>query len=441
MKKHFFRDELQKLVFPWLTPHPVSNSADVGYFQETITEQDYLIAAKRNQVGFNIIYNVAQDAVTCGFRCVDDNEEVLHDFDKQVSKLYLKEIEKSLLNAFASARLYGSAGILIGFVKSRNLSLKRIYGSRVNYLYALPETLIRKKNPKEDAQGQTEFPLELANYELKSYNNGIIDGSRLVHLQPFTIEPDLDGTSVLESVYDLLTVLKNADWSVGQNIFRHSSGLTFITPGDGASQEQIDAIRDVTENTNAKSIVTLIPGCSTTSVPASTLNPGQYYDVLMGQISAGCNIPVSILTGAQSGQGVSENDRRDYADFLTGIQKSCLTPALKEILNIYQESTQLPKQEFEIRWNSRSIFMIEAARAKLYNARSEVEKEKKRETEAKASLFSARADYWKALGERKQETYEEAKELEEKEEEEEERTNLSLSKKAAEIERGEEEVE
>lgn len=431
MKKRFFRDGLQKLIFPWLTPHPVNTDSGVGDFQVEIHKADYLEASKRNQVGFNIIYNVAQDAVTGGFHCVDEEEKVLVEFDKEVQVLYKREIEQPLQIAFARARLYGSAGILIGFSGSSNLSLKPIYGKAIEWVYALPEELIRSKNAKENSRGETEFPLELDNYELKSYKNGKIDGSRLVHMQPFTIEDDFYGTPTLEAVYDLLTVLKNADWSLGQNIFRHSSGLTFITPGDGATQAQIEAISDRVSNVNAKSIITLVPGCSVTSTPASALSPGQHYDVLMGQVSAGCNIPVSILTGAQSGQGVSENDRRDYADFITGLQKNCLTPTVRRILELYQESKQLPKQEFRISWNLRSIFMIEASRAKLYDARTAVEKVKEQEVEARAKLYSARAKYWEEVGAEKKEK------LEEGEEQEEERMDISLSTRAQEAERKE----
>jgi hypothetical protein len=437
MKKHFFRDNLQKLIFPWLTPHPVNTGSEVGDFQITISDADYEQASKRNQVGFNIIYTVAEDAITGGFQCVNEKDKLLVEFNEEVQKVYEKEIEAPLQIAYGRARLYGSAGILVGFNDSGNLSLNRVYGTKIAYLYALPERLIASKNAKENNLGETEFPLELDNYELKSYKYGKINESRLVHLQPFHINDNLDGTSALEVVYDLLTVLKNADWSLGQNIFRHSSGLTFITPGDGASQDQIDTIDEVVHNVNAKSIITLIPGCGVTTAPASALNPTQHYDVLMGQISAGCNIPISILTGAQSGQGVSENDRRDYADFLAGLQKSCLTPVLRQILELYQESKQLPKQEFKIKWNLRSIFMIEEARAKLYDARTDVEKVKAREVEARASLYKARATYWEQLGERKQETYEEG----EKGEEEEERMDLSLATRAQEAERKELEEE
>lgn len=406
MKKHLILDSIQKYVFPWLTPHPVSTSSDIGYFQPTISDRDYEEASERNQVGYNIIFNVAQDAITGGFHCVDENDKILDDFDKKVQPLYENKIEEALLKAFARARLYGSSGILIGYEGARLLSIKTTYGQKISYIYALPHELINKKNPKTNGQGETEFPLELANYELKSYRNGLIDGSRIVHLQTFSLSDDLEGTPMLEPVYDLLTVLKNSDWSLGQNIFRNSSGLTFIVPGAGTTQPQIDEIDDMTMNVNAKSVITLIPGCTVTSVPASPLSPGQSYGVLMGQISAGCNIPISILTGAQSGQGVSENDRRDYADFLSGVQRSILTPALRKILELFQQSGQLPKQEFKIKWNPRSIFMIEISRAKLYDARTGVEEVKGKEVEARAALYSARAKYWRDLSEREKEKFE-----------------------------------
>lgn len=372
---------------------------------------DYLAVTKRNQVGFNVVSTVAQDAVMGGFHCVDTEEKVIVDFDKKVQKLYSKEIESPLVIAYARARLFGSSGILVGFEDSYNLNVKRPYGKKIRYLYALQEELIASREAKTNQRGQREFPLELDYYKLKADTKNVnIDGSRLIHIQPFAIVDDFDGTSTLEPIYDLLTILKNGDWSLGQNLFRNASGLTFVIPGAGSSQVQIDAIRDETVNANAKSLVTLIPGCAVTSAPASTLSPGQYYDVLMGQISAGCNIPVSILTGAQSGQGVSENDRRDYADFLCGLQKSCLTPALMKILKLYQESNQLPKQDFKIKWDSRSIFMIEEARTKLYNARTSVEEVKRKEVEARAALYEARAKYWNELTEREKEKFESGEE-------------------------------
>lgn len=406
MSKHLFRDSLQKLVFPWLTPHPTSTGPTVGEFEKVINASAYLEVAKRNQVGHNIIFTVAQDAIIGGFRCVDPKGELLEDFDAKVQKLYETEMKKPLLVGYARARLYGSAGIFIGFDDTEDLEKERKYGSKIDYLYALPERNIAKRNAKKNKMGQNTFPLELDNYLVSGTTNSRIDASRLVHLQPFSIEDDLEGTPALEPVYDLLTVLKNADWSVGQNIFRNAGGLTFIVPGDGAKQPQIDAIDDLMANVNTKTVVTLTPGCSTTSGSQGSMDPTSTYNVMMSQISAGCNIPVSILTGAQSGQGVSENDRRDYADFLHGLQINDLNKPVRSMIELFQSSGQLPKTEFKIEWNLRSIFLIEASRAKLYDARTDVEKVKGKEVEARAALYRARAKYWRDLSEREKERFE-----------------------------------
>jgi len=52
--KHFFRDAintaLQKLTFPWLTPHPTKTSKEIGYFQKTISDSDLYEMYKRNQI-------------------------------------------------------------------------------------------------------------------------------------------------------------------------------------------------------------------------------------------------------------------------------------------------------------------------------------------------------------------------------------------------------
>jgi hypothetical protein len=54
-----FRDALntalQKLGFPWLTPHPTKTSHEIGYFQKSITPNDLYGMYKRNQMAHSIV--------------------------------------------------------------------------------------------------------------------------------------------------------------------------------------------------------------------------------------------------------------------------------------------------------------------------------------------------------------------------------------------------
>jgi hypothetical protein len=58
---------LQKLGFPWLTPHPTKTSHEIGYFQKAITPDDLYGMYKRNQMAHSIVFDVAYDALAAGY--------------------------------------------------------------------------------------------------------------------------------------------------------------------------------------------------------------------------------------------------------------------------------------------------------------------------------------------------------------------------------------
>ena len=58
---------LQKLGFPWLTPHPTKTSREIGYFQKSITPDDLYGMYKRNQIAHSIVFDVAYDALAARY--------------------------------------------------------------------------------------------------------------------------------------------------------------------------------------------------------------------------------------------------------------------------------------------------------------------------------------------------------------------------------------
>jgi len=384
--KHIFRDALnsalQRLGFPWLTPHPTRTSKEIGYFQKTITQNDLYEMYKRNQLAHNIVFNVAVDALSGSFTVKSQSGDELKEFNAKVLSLYTAQIFVPLLKCFVYARLYGSAGLLIGYRDARKFEEPADSHDKIEYLFALPPKWVNQKVAAKDNAGNVTIPPELEYYELSTpYLK--IHASRLVHLQPLSIEEDLDGESVLYPIFDVLTVLKNMDWSIGQTMFRHGAGFTTVVAGEGASQEQIDAIDNSVTEINAKTVITFPPGCKIDTHRPSALDPEPYYSVITSQIAGGANIPVSILLGAQKGAlEAATKDRKDYADMLASIRSSVIAPTLAEILRKFQASGQLPGQEFVIEWTAPDIFLIDIARGNLYNARARTE-------EAKAELLRA----------------------------------------------------
>ena len=386
LMRRIFRDALntvlQKLGFPWLTPHPTKSTKEIGYFQKSISQNDLYEMYKRNQLAHNIVFAVALDAFSAAFIVKTPDGETSEELNEKVQALYASVIHLPLLKCYIYARLYGSAGLLIGYRDARKFEEPADPRDRIEYLFAIPPKWVSQKVAVKDNAGNVTIPPELEYYELSTpYLK--IHASRLVHLQPLSIEEDLDGESVLYPIFDVLTVLKNTDWSIGQTMFRHGAGFTTVVAGDGASQEQIDAIDDSVTEINAKTVITFPPGCKIDTHRPGALDPEPYYSVISSQIAGGANIPVSILLGAQKGAlEAATKDRKDYADMLASIRAAVITPALTEILKKFQASGQLPRQEFVIEWAAPDIFLIDTARGNLYNARAKTE-------EAKAELLRA----------------------------------------------------
>jgi hypothetical protein len=385
--KKLFRDALNsaltKLGFPFLTPHPTKTGKEIGYFQIKITDSDLYQMYKRNQLAHNIITNVAYDVFSSGFRCLTLKGEEDKEFDAKVQQIYERFIHYPLFKTYLQARLYGSAGLLIGSNDRNELDKPAKVEDKISYLYPIPHDWVFQAAPEKDEMGNIVLPQKLAYYELKylKTTSTKIDASRLAHIQPSSIEDNFEGESAY-CVFDVLTVLKNLDWATGQAMFRHGAGLTTIIAGVGASQAQIDAIDAAVSEINVKTVLILPPGCTKETDRPGALDPEKYYNVITAQIAGGSNIPISILMGAQAGAvEASTKDRKD------AIQVNDLTPPLTAVIKRFQASKQLPNNDFLIQWNSPSIFIIDIARGKLYEARAEHEEAKAEERRVQTQLL------------------------------------------------------
>ena len=392
--KRIFRDAINsallKLGFPFLTPHPTKTGREIGYFQTNISDADLYVMYKRNQIAHNVIFNVALDVFRPGFKCETLEGGENKEFNAKVQVIYEHYIHRPLLKTYLLSRLYGSAGMLIGFNDLGRFDSMAESGSKISYLFSIPSNWVMGPVAKTDINGFKIIPEELSYYELKYLKTGAskIDASRIIHLQPASIENNFEGESALFCIFDVLTVLKSIDWSTGQAMFRHGAGLTTIIAGEGADQAQLDAIDEVVSEINAKTVLTLPPGCKKETDRPGALDPKSYYDVIIAEIAGGSGIPVSILVGAQAGSvQASAKDRNDYGDLIAGIQLSDLDEPLKVILRLFQKSGQLPDDEFSIKWNEASTFVIDAARGNLYNARAEHEQAKVEEKKVQVELL------------------------------------------------------
>jgi len=80
---------------------------------------------------------------------------------------------------------------------------------------------------------------ELYKVKVSSGEEVEVHFSRVIHFATRKLEPGYNGISVLEPVWDDLTVLRNIRLGMGQTMYRYGSGFPVVTV-KGATKEQID---------------------------------------------------------------------------------------------------------------------------------------------------------------------------------------------------------
>jgi hypothetical protein len=370
------------LGFPWSAPaKPSARSTTSNGFVETaaITDANLKEMFRRNQAAHTIIDDVAKDAVPdIEFRSPEDKE--LEAWNAEARTIFEKFILQPTIRAIFFTRLYGYCGILIGYADGKDMAEPVSGTPQIQYLQAIPKPWVSNISAKKDEDGNLTLPKELDYYELNISNKTKkIDASRMVHIQNQSAdEESMTGESSLICLFDILTSLKSMDWGAGQAMWRHGGGMTvFIAPDSADPQTQIDAIDEVTADINAMTVLTMPPGTEVITGATGALNPSNYYTVAMEQISVGSRIPVSILRGSVAGAlSASEKDRKDYQELLHEIQKTQITPAVRELLQKFQASGQLSEQEFIINWKIAPTLILEEKRGKLLDAQAELTKTK-----------------------------------------------------------------
>lgn len=381
-KLRIIKDAATLLGFPWSKPaEPTARSTTSSGFIATaaITDANLKEMFRRNQAAHTIVEDVARDSVPeLEFRSPKDKE--LEEWNAEANTIFEKFIMQPIIRAIFFTRLYGYCGILIGYADGKDMAEPVEGTPQIQYLQVIPKPWVSGIHAKTDDSGNLSLPKELDYYELNiSSQNKKIDASRMIHVQnQSTDEESLTGESSLICLYDILTSLKSMDWAVGQGMWRNAGGMTvFIAPDSADPQTQIDAIDEVTTDINAMTVLTMPPGTEVVTGATGALNPLNYYTVAMEQIAVGSRIPVSILRGSVAGAlSASEKDRKDYQELLHEIQKTQVTPAVRNLLQKFQASGQLSEQEFIINWKLAPTLILEEKRGKLLDAQAELTKTK-----------------------------------------------------------------
>ncbi|MDH5390749.1 MAG: DUF1073 domain-containing protein, partial [Candidatus Bathyarchaeota archaeon] len=181
--------------------------------------------------------------------------------------------------------------------------------------------------------------------------------SRVLHFATRLLDHPYKGQSVLEAVWDDLTTLRNVRWAMGQTMYRYGSGFPDVEL-QGATKKKIDDFIDSQQfqEIHARSyfVHNEKQKLEFKGMQAAALNPEPYYTPIMENISAGSNIPMAILRGAQAGALTgSEVNEREYFKLVSDAQ-SRYEWGLRFLIEKLMEFNQIEgvegKKDFEIVW-------------------------------------------------------------------------------------------
>jgi len=329
-------------------------------FGEPISLDDLIFAVQREPVAHRVVFQVAHDVFDNWFNVEEVAEKPDPDFDKLVQKALSDLNAKAVFTQMAVfERLAGWAIIVIGFVdhgKSLADPVERPLEIRELAMYMGDKQVTVQTTDEDKDPNSPRFGLPIY-YTLSRTGVGQekVHYTRVLHFATRLLNHPYKGLSVLESIYDDLTILRNVRWGMGQTMFRYGSGFPDIEI-QGATKKQLDEFEKSGQFKNINARTYFLHNekqkVEFKGLAGRALNPEPYYLPIMENISAATAIPLAILRGVQAGALTgSEVNEREYFKIISDAQ-SRYEPGVRQVIDLLLETGQIPAkvQDYKIKW-------------------------------------------------------------------------------------------
>jgi len=318
-------------------------------FGMALNEADLLFAVRREPVANRIVFQVAHDIFDNWFKVEEIAEKPDPKFNDEVQRVLDELNAKAVFTEMAVyERLFGWAIIamtIVDYAKDPSKPVKNPKEIRELLPYSSLQFSVQSSDEDKDPES-SRFGLPVF-YTLRRGTSGQqikLHFSRAIHSATRLLDHPYKGMSVLEPVYDDLTVLRNIRWGMGQTMFRYGSGFPDITV-KGAKDKDLDKLEATQQFKNLQARTYFLHSDISTlefkGLAGRALDPEPYYLPIMENISAGSGVPLAILRGAQAGALTgSEVNEREYFKLISDAQ-SRYEPAIYQLLDALIECGQI----------------------------------------------------------------------------------------------------
>lgn len=264
-----------------------------------------------------------------------------------MSKLADLKAKKAFKEMFTYDRLRGDGFISLGvtqaskFELSDELQMDKLF--TVDYLHAFSSLKVNEFLINEDV-----FDIKYGQLEQLRINRAASHGvqtqttessvhvSRLLHSQTRRFEGEAQGRSLLEPLYDILTVFDTSVWSVGQILHDFTFKVYKSKDIDNLStqdKQQLSMIMDFMFRTEALAMIA--EGEELTKQGTSVSGIKDLLDFVWDLLSGAARMPKTVIKGQESGTITgAQYDVMNYYSRIVADQENEMKPHLEKLIRM-----------------------------------------------------------------------------------------------------------
>ena len=331
-----------------------------GYSQDALTRQrpgstkrlahyDLENLYSSNSMAKNIVDIPAEDLTRNGWTLKMKDEKLKAKYESKLRQLKTKDRMQQL---FLYERLYGDGFVSIGTVETKNYTfseeLKPERLKKIPYLNAFSSKKVSNRIVDENVFSENYGQIEsfvLSNSQRNAARKLEVLGeneivtvhrSRILHQQSQRFEEDLEGTSLLENLYDILTVIDTSVWSAGQMLYDYVFKVYKSADVNGLSDEQKMAIEmkaDYKFRTEALALIGIDEELKKEGTTTSGI--GELFDFVWDYLAGAARMPKTVLKGQEGGTVTgAQYDVMNYYARISAIQENQMRPHLERLMRL-----------------------------------------------------------------------------------------------------------
>lgn len=294
-----------------------------------------------------IIDTPAKDLTRAGWNIKMKDQKLKDALESKLRKLRAKDIFNDM---YRFDRMYGDGFISIGTIEKQDYVLSDELVpenlKRIPYINAFSNQMVNSFFINEDMfdenYGRVEH-FEISRKQMDEDGKYVTNQStervhrtRLIHQQSKRLEGEHEGLSLVESLYDVLTVLDTSLWSVGQILYDFSFKVFKSDDIDNLTNDEkaeLGMLMDYKFRTEALAIISTTEELEKKATSVSGIN--ELLEFVWDFLSGSVGIPKTILKGQEAGTLTgAQYDVMNYYTHIASIQENELRPQLEYLIRL-----------------------------------------------------------------------------------------------------------